>query len=232
MFTEARAATGLFITVKMQLFTLAVLSFLSVVTISAHPFSLERGDSYARRARSIRDLGTRDASPFTVDGIKQGTHHAMDHVRHSTHNRTVAVKEQAHKYAPTAAKYESGTEMAICAVGAFIPVVDIAIDSACLGLVAAKGGHALYKHAHNTTHTAKNSESSHNAESSQHFDPSQHKEPPQRTNSAQHSDPSQHPGPPQHTDPVQHSDSSQHPEPSQHKRDLYIRSMHAYWNSL
>jgi len=219
----------------MQLITIAILSYLSVITVTAHPFSSERRNPKARdtynRARSIHRLAARGASPFTIDNIRQGTHHTMDRVRHTTHNQTVAVQEQAHKYAPTAKKYETGTEMAVCAVGAFIPGIDIAIDSACLGLVAAKGGHALYKHAHNHTHTAKHSKPSQIAESSQHLDPSQHREPPQPTGSAQHFDPSQQKKPPQHTDSAQHSDPSQHPEPSQHKRDLYIRSMRAYWNS-
>ncbi|MCJ1247309.1 hypothetical protein MMC30_004523 [Trapelia coarctata] len=199
----------------MQFSTLAVLSFLSIITSTAHPLSSESrnpnaGDAYVRnyRTRSPRDLEARDASPFNMDDIEQGAQHKVDHVKHAAHNQTAAVTEQAHKYAPAAKKYEPGAEMAICAVGAFMPVVDIAIDSACLGLVAAKGGHALYKHEHNrtdtATHTAKHSEPSYT------LDLPHHSHSPLPLDPPHHPDPSQALGPPQHSEPPQHSGAPQH----------------------
>jgi len=213
----------------MQFTTLAVLSFLSITTITAHPLTTERRnldardtDAQADRTSSPPGLAAREAFPFNMDDITQGAHHTMDHVRHTTHNQTVAVTEQAHKYAPSVKKYEPEVEMGACAIGAFIPVVDIAIDSACLALVAAKGGHAVYKHAHNhtatATHTAKHTEPSHTS------DPLHH------SNSPVHLDAAQHPDPPQHPDPSPNPEPPQHSGASQQKRDRYIRNMRAYWD--
>ena len=241
----------------MQFSNLAVFSFVSVATISAHPFSVEGRYSNAAGANpradiapSTQDLAARDAVPFNMDDIRQGAHNTIDHVRHKTHNQTIAVTEQAHKYTPAAKEYEPGVEMGVCAAGAFIPGVDLVIDTACLGLAAAKGGHALYKHAHNHTHSAKHPEASHKVESSHHIESSQHLEPSRYSDTGQlphptptpHSDPPQHSGAAQHSDSPQHSDSTQnsdsaqhtdtpqHSEALQHKRDRYIRHMRDYWN--
>ncbi|MCJ1413576.1 hypothetical protein MMC19_007697 [Ptychographa xylographoides] len=119
----------------MQFSKITILSFLSVVAVSAYPGpALEERDLYVREAFA-------DAYADVYGGAYQ---HALGRRSAEALDLKADAKEVLHE----AKTHEDAIETGICTVGAFVPVVDGPIDMACLGMAGAQAAKAAINHFH------------------------------------------------------------------------------------